>query len=88
MAMPFFGSRAASLERRCAYSSAVIPGVTGKEESAFACPNQSSSTHVPQLSVNEDVFREVVDRTAAQPLIQKRIVDAGSALLCKLRVLR
>ena len=86
MAMPFFGSRAASLERRCAYSSAVIPGVTGERESAFTCLNLKLSTHAPQLSVNKDVFRELVDRTAAQPLTQKRIVDTGSALLCKLEI--
>ena len=32
--MPFLGSFAASFERRCAYSSAVIPGVAGERRLA------------------------------------------------------
>lgn len=84
-AIAFLGSFDASLERRWAYSRAVIPGVTRKrtirqDQSPgylkFLALYNKGPTYVPQLLGCVDVFREVAVRSGAPPRTLKRRIVA------------
>lgn len=65
MAMAFLGSFAASFERRWAYSSAVMPGVTGQRTYQQCRCIDDASTYALQLLVSVGGFHGEVDRIGA-----------------------
>lgn len=78
MAMPFFGSFAASFERRCAYSHAVIPGVTAKYQFSNGSATGQDKPYVRLPSVDGDESHVVVGRIVARLQTPMHTVDAAN----------
>lgn len=62
IAIALVGNCAANFVLLCAYSRAVMPGVTALELVSRKCCFRQIPTHVRQLSEGVDVFHEVVVR--------------------------